>query len=271
MSEKTPITEADLQAYVDSRLPEARCADIEAYLAARPDEAARMQVYRQQKEALRRLFDPVLDEPLPERLQSLASGPTWQRWFTSPALRIAAAAAWLGLGAVLGWYVNDNTKHDNVLGSNAKPFVAAVESPTLARRAMLAHVTFVPEKRHPVEVGADQEAHLVEWLSKRLGKPVRVPTLVEQGYALVGGRLLPGDDNPAAQFMYEDPRGARLTLYVKTKTNNPDGDSAFRYSQEKGVSVFYWIDGDFGYALSGSIDKPRLLEVAKAVYHQIKL
>ena len=122
-----------------------------------------------------------------------------------------------------------------------------------------------------MEVGADQEAHLVEWLSKRLGKPVRVPTLVEQGYALVGGRLLPGDDNPAAQFMYEDPRGARLTLYLKTKANNPDGDSAFRYSQEKGVSVFYWIDGDFGYALSGSIDKPRLLEVAKAVYHQIKL
>ena len=46
-----------------------------------------------------------------------------------------------------------------------------------ARRAANAHAVYVPEVRHPVEVGADQEAHLVQWLSKRLAVPVRAPAL----------------------------------------------------------------------------------------------
>ncbi len=46
-------------------------------------------------------------------------------------------------------------------------------------------------------------------------------------------------------------------------------ETAFRYAQERGVSVFYWIDGTFGYALSGDIDKTGLLRVAKVVYQQL--
>jgi anti-sigma factor RsiW len=39
--------------------------------------------------------------------------------------------------------------------------------------------------------------------------------------------------------------------------------------QERGISVFYWIDGKFGYALSGETDKAELLRVARAVYQQL--
>src|SRR6185369_13510312 len=69
------ITEADLHAYVDGRLPESRLAEIEAYLAAHPAEAERLQAYREQKAALRALFDPLLDEPLPAALRELAEPP----------------------------------------------------------------------------------------------------------------------------------------------------------------------------------------------------
>ena len=62
----------------------------------------------------------------------------------------------------------------------------------IARRAAIAHATYSPEVRHPVEVGADDEQHLVGWLSKRLGIKLRAPKLDEAGMSLVGGRLLPG-------------------------------------------------------------------------------
>ena len=141
----------------------------------------------------------------------------------------------------------------------------------IARQAALAHVVYVPEVRHPVEVGADQEAHLVAWLSKRLGTAVRAPQLGEAGFALVGGRLLPGtpeDRAPVAHFMYQDSKGARLTLYVRTNAE-ASRESAFRYAQEKNVGVFYWVDQKLGYALSGEIERAELLRVANVVYKQL--
>ena len=57
-----PVTEAELHAFVDGRLPAEREAEIAAYLAARPDDAQRVEAYRAQKRELHALFDPVLDE-----------------------------------------------------------------------------------------------------------------------------------------------------------------------------------------------------------------
>ena len=118
----------------------------------------------------------------------------------------------------------------------------------------------------PVEVTASEEQHLVNWLSKRLGAGVRAPDLEPAGFALVGGRLLPGSDGgPAAQFMYEDQSGRRLTLYLR-HAQWDSGETAFRDAERVGVSLFYWIDGPFGYALAGDLDRERLLEVARLVY-----
>ena len=40
------VTEADLHAYVDGVLPAARATEVDAYLADRPEEAARLAAYR---------------------------------------------------------------------------------------------------------------------------------------------------------------------------------------------------------------------------------
>jgi anti-sigma factor RsiW len=139
----------------------------------------------------------------------------------------------------------------------------------------VAHVTYSPEVRHPVEVGADQETHLVAWLSKRLGTNVRVPKLDGSGFSLVGGRLLPGEARPAtgpapvAQFMYQTPNGRRLTLYVRTEATT-NRETAFRYALEGNVGVFYWIDRNVGYALSSAdLNREELLAVANSVYKQL--
>jgi anti-sigma factor RsiW len=251
MTQQLPVTEAELHAYVDSLLPETRRAEIEAYLATHAEDAQRVRVWREQNHALHELFDPVLGEALPARVRN----PALLRRMR-PALRYAAVAAWLALGGVAGWYLHD---YDTAKSVDAVAF---------ARQAAIAHAVYSPEVRHPVEVGADQEAHLVGWLSKRLGASLRVPQLTAVGYQLVGGRLLPGSRGPVAQFMFQDGNGQRLTLYVR----NGAGDSketAFRYAQERNVSVFYWLDGKSGYALSGEIDKAELLRVAKVVYQQL--
>jgi anti-sigma factor RsiW len=69
--------------------------------------------------------------------------------------------------------------------------------------------------------------------------------------------------------MYQDASGKRLTLYV-TRPQKGDQLTAFRFAQEGPVSVFYWMDRDCGYALSGEVDKPTLARVASMVYKQLE-
>lgn len=134
--------------------------------------------------------------------------------------------------------------------------------------AAIAHVVYSPDVRHPVKIGADQEDQLVTWLAKRLGAQLKPPKLGPLGFELIGGRLLPGNEGPVAQFMYHDASGQRLTLYVTTEHKSQQ-NTAFRFSQEGPVNVFYWVDGQFGYAISAGIDKGKLVQVAQAVYDQI--
>jgi anti-sigma factor RsiW len=249
------VSESELQAYADGRLDPARRVAVEAWLAARPEEAERIADYQRIAEALRGAYDPVVAEPLPQRfLRAPLRG--WRRH----ALVAGWLAAGLAIGAVAGWQLNDARR--------SAPALADVGA-AMARRAAMAHATYSPEVRHPVEVGADQEAHLVAWLSKRLGAPVRAPKLEEVGYSLVGGRLLPGESGPVAHFMYQCNQGTRVTLYVRTEANN-NRETAFRYAKEGNVRVFYWVDRKFGYALSSAdISKEDLFKIANSVYQQL--
>ena len=112
------------------------------------------------------------------------------------------------------------------------------------------------------------EVDIVNEIAKRMGTTVRPPALGPLGYELVGGRLLPGEHGPVAQFMYQEATGRRLTLYVSARSKS-DGPTAFRFAQEGPVAVFYWIDGNWGYALSGGIDKPALSRISASVYRQL--
>ena len=244
--------EGDFHAYVDGRLEASRRSEIEAWLSAHPDDYEHISAWRRQRETLHTAFDDILDDPVPKRLLRTAEAKRNGRLW-----RIAAAVTWLSIGSIIGFMV----------GGTPSP---VVPGSTLSHNAAIAHVVFSPEVRHPVEVGADQEAHLVQWLSKRLGTPVRVPHFSSEGFDLVGGRLLPGDNGPVAQFMYQDAQGRRLTLYIRTDAAD-NRETAFRYAQEGKVSVFYWLDGRLGYALSGELPREQLLSLSEAAYQQLSL
>ena len=263
MAEETPITEAELHAYADDRLGAARRAEIDAWLAARPEEAERLASYREASTQMRAHYDPVLAESVPQRLELAASGKreqaTQTRWRA-----VGFAASWAALGAAIGaiaaW---------QVATTRVAPLPAA-ENSAIARRAAVAHAVYSPEVRHPVEVGADQEQHLVTWLSKRLGLKLKAPRLEEAGMSLVGGRLLPGEAGPVAQFMYQSDRGRRMTLYVRAESA-PHRETAFRYARENNVGVFYWVEQTCSYAIaSADLSKEELLTVATMVYKQLE-
>ena len=130
--------------------------------------------------------------------------------------------------------------------------------------ALAAHRTFTVEVRHPVEVDAAQEAHLVQWLSKRLGRPLVVPDLSATGYRLMGGRLLPAGSGPAAQLMYENGAGDRLTVYVRPGV----AGEASSYQHDKNVGAFYRADEGLGCVIVGDTDRGSLSRAAERVYEQ---
>lgn len=251
-----PIGDSDLQAYVDDALPADRRRVVAAYLDQRPEVAARVRAYREQRDALAERCRPMLDRPIPPRLRLANVAASRRRRQMAWLGRAAAAAVLLLAGGAVGWISNQ-----------AWTTYGSGQASSLAADAVVSHRLYVVERRHPVEVDASQEAHLVAWLSKRLGHPVRAPDLSALGFRLMGGRLLPAATGPAAQFMFENQAGLRLSLYVRTDLETPV--TAFRYVEDQGVSGFYWIDRPLGYVLTGAIERRSLLEVAKVVYDQL--
>lgn len=249
MSAGTPITDDDLHGLADGTLPESRSHEVEEHLAAAPGDAARVAFYRRLNNDLHALFDPVLNEPVPARL--LAAPYVRRR---SWPLQAAAAAVLLAVGIGSGWF--------------AREYMVAQEQPVIAfaDQAAEAHQAFVVEVRHAVEVPAAEEDHLQKWLSKRLQNNVSIPDLGKVGYEFLGGRLLPAGKGVAAQLMYQNSAGNRATLYF---TRGGGTDTSFRYVQEDGLSIFYWRDASFTYALSSELPREELEKICNAVYSQI--
>jgi anti-sigma factor RsiW len=254
-----PVPEADVQAYVDGWLSPGRSAGIEAAMARDPALAAHIALIRTQNALLRDALDPVLSEPIPGRLLAAASPPPPVARLLRYGRRIApvlGVAASLVLGVGLGWLLRDM-------------LIERSGTPTsFARQAAFAHALYAVDANRPVEIWAAEEKRLVNWLTKRLGFQVHAPDLNSVGYALVGGRLVAGNEKPTALFMYENADKQRLSLQVRKQAAGAD-EAAFRYAEENGISVFYWIDHASGYALSGNVDRAQLLAIARVVYGQL--
>ncbi|MGH8782256.1 anti-sigma factor family protein [Paraburkholderia sp.] len=231
-----------LSAFVDGELPETDRAALRERVATDPQAAAQVASWRAQKAALQALCG----EPAEHARPFVVLRPRVSRW-----RRVALAACWVAVGAGLG--LACGTVVPRLVGGPSG------ETMALARRADIAFAVYSPEQRHPVEVAASQEEHLISWLSKRLNRPLSVPSLQEYGYSLVGGRLLPGEVGPAAQFMYENEAGARLTLYV---ASIPKDETAFRLFRDGNRRTFYWVSDRMGYALSGTVPEGKLRSMA---------
>lgn len=253
------FSERDIHLAIDGEMPPEDRAAYEDWLDASPDMKARAARLTSDRDALRSAFADVADEPLPARWSALlrgdASGPPRRAY--SPWWFAAAAVLLLAVGAGGGF----------VAGGTARPDAAGAAGERFVAQAIEAHVLYAAEKRHVVEVGADESEHLLGWLSNRVGLELVAPNLTTQGLQFLGGRLLPLDGRKAAQFMYQDGAGNRVSLYVAAEKSA--GDTGFRLASAGATNAYYWLDGGYGCALAGDLPAERLRAVSGLAYSQL--
>jgi len=251
------FSETDIHLALDGELPTDERETFDAWLSGNPDMKALQQRYAQDRERLRSALESIALEPIPGRLASIVTGDAKPRAKSWALSRYAAAAALLIAGGLGGYFLGQRAEF-SAQPSALKP---------IAENAVAAHLIYANEKRHVVEVGADQAEHLNAWLSNRVGVKIVAPDLKSGGYDLVGGRLLPFNGKTAAQFMYQDPTGNRLSLYVtKDETRQ---DSGYRFMREQGADTLYWMDGGYGCALTGNLPEKTLTQLADITYDQL--
>ena len=285
------VTEVDLNAYVDGETAPDRRALIDAYLAAQPSEAARVENWRRQNDLIRAAmgrfghdgparpqtggFTQLRIEPsrpvapaAPATVLGLPIRVTEVATFRPRKLAIAIGGAFLAGAAstviavmLFGLTPNFLSGLRTLTGRPVETAVITDFGPALAARAIEAHVTYSGEPAEPNLV----PAALSETLSARLGLSVPVPDLTSFGLKLLGGRLAPADIGPAAFLTYEGAQGEHIGFLV---TRAP-GEDNLRIAQGRGASVALWTAGGMGYAVTGSGDRQRLLAIGDSIRKRI--
>lgn len=245
-----PITEDDIQAFVDDRLEAARRAEVEAYLARHPDLSQRVERMRGLGDALRDAFAPVAAEPVPARL-TLAHLVEARRRPRLPAWQAAAAAVLLALGGIGGW---------GLRGTLSAPMTGV---DALAQEASANYAVYAPDRLRPVELAASDGDELARWFSARLDRRVGVPDLSASGYRLMGGRLVATPHGPAGLLMYDDPRGTRLVILIRPMAQ--PGDAPMRENRTGSATGYAWAQDGLGYSLVGASDPAILHPLANEI------
>ncbi|MFZ4481183.1 MAG: anti-sigma factor family protein [Rhodoferax sp.] len=267
------LTEDEIHALVDAQVSPRELAVLQERLARDPAAQAKVVLWQRQRSALKDLHRLVLEEPVPvplktAALQSSASQHQINRWW-----RWGGIAAGVMMTFGTGWFSHSFWQQERQGQAVTDSLAKARSVREFARQASFAHSVYSPEVRHPVEVAATEQEHLVQWLSKRVGKPLKVPNLTAQGYELVGGRLLPGEGGARAQFMFQSDGGSRITLYLgaidKTAKATTASETGFNFSSDGPIPSFYWVEQGFGYALAGQVSREVLMKLAEAVYRQL--
>jgi anti-sigma factor RsiW len=250
MSGERPINEDDLHAYVDGVLEPARRAAVERHLAENPQTAARVSDWQQVDEALRRAVGWKADEPVPSELNatSIAAARMHRRW--TPWSMAAGILVALLVGAGTGWMAHSPDVENGV--------------EAVAQEAVMAQRVFAHDPMHPVEFSANDQDKLVQWASLRLGRQVTPPDLSKSGYQLLGGRVVATDHGAGAMFLYQDPGGTRVTLFVRPM-GRIDMNTPMRPVEMKNTSGFAWAKNGLGFSLVASNPMDGLHQLANKV------
>lgn len=253
------VREGDLQAYVDDQLDGRQFGRIEAFLGANPVAAARIAAYRGQNIGLRTLFEPPPgisggeeDEPLPPRVAALARACDAQwRHGAAPAMQpqrkvphLAACVALLLSAGTAGWIALDPA------GEPARITLASGQPPAA-----------------DPQLG---EKQVVAWLAAQPGgAPSRVPDLESLGFRLVAERIIKTKTgHPAAQLLYQNQAGKRVTLYMRS--GGKAGQTSFTFRRDGDASQFFWQDSHMAYSLIGRMAQQELLPIAEAISRSLR-
>jgi len=160
----------------------------------------------------------------------------------------------LGVGGAAGWSLTPSASSDPARKPTA----------LLQEVALATYAVYSPDRKHPIEVPAEERDQLKQWLSSRLHRPVVPPDLARLGYQLLGGRLIATDEgSPAALFMYEDRGGRRLSVMAVPMA--PDLHAAQFDMSQNAANGCGWIDKGLGYAIVGTLPDSDLERAADQI------
>ncbi len=281
-----PFSDVDLNAYVDNQISTERREVIAAYLKTAPADAARVDAWRRQNEAIRTVFAGTAAEPVPVWLTigQLTSNRdktvTLQKaWTDKRAARsglkphasslrqvmliLATALLAFAAGSVVRW---NSLSASDLTGWWAPSSARAEVMRSFSRRALDAHATYSLDSDRPVEAVDLPEGALSRWFKHHLAFPVRIPDLERLGWTLRGGRIVPGDIGPAALLVYENAGGERLSLYTGRVANPSLVDTAYQIMPDQ---TMMWMDGPIGFGIMTSKAGPWLAANAREVYRAV--
>ncbi|TCR81456.1 anti-sigma factor [Rhizobium sp. BK376] len=251
-----PITEDDLQAFVDGALDDARKAEIATYIEAHPDVSARVKSYADQRLNLRAIFDPIVDEPVPTHL-NLAHMIAGRRSRRLPAWGMAAAATVLLVaGGSGGWFMRGAYQP------------AGQGMGMLAHEASNSYSVYASDQMRPVELRADDMPELVDWATQRLGHKPVLPDLSKSGYRLMGGRILSTSAGAGLMLMYDNDRGTRLVMLTRPMV--ADQNMPMTVNSEGNMPGWTWAADGMGYSLVGPMPAETLHPLADDIKQQMR-
>ncbi|PCI85597.1 MAG: hypothetical protein COB24_12455 [Hyphomicrobiales bacterium] len=262
--EKNTISEDELHAFVDDQLSDERKLIVQAWLKDNSEDAEKVAAWKKQNAAIRKLFTQpneekaAIDLAADEELMKLVSRRKPAKYLGGFKVWRQIAATILGATGLVAVAVGYNAYQ----GESEK--VYAHNLPEVSR---VSYSVYSGEIKHPVEVWSDEKEHLSQWLGKRINRELALPNIADEGFKLLGGRILPLKGAASAMLMYEDDFGERLTLIIGPDKNGVV--SSFRYSELENIQTYYWGDSEYGYAISSRFGREKMKVLAQALHKQL--
>lgn len=252
--------EQKLSAYLDDELPIDEAREIESALASDPELQAELEALMAVDTAVGEEFAAMLDEAAPFDLikaineapegaaANLSSPPKMFGWMSAIAVVVA-----LLVGGSVG-YIRGTA--ENVQVAAAPGWLSDIAE---------YHSVYAGQKRHLVEVGADQSDHIKGWLTKTIGADVQIPDLADHGLSFMGARLLVAAGKPVAQLMYVDAESRVVALCLIQSSTPRDGIDELNINA---FDLVTWGAGNANFVIIGDEGRNDLTDIARSAAEQ---
>jgi anti-sigma factor RsiW len=231
----------ELHAFVDGELDRAEAVKFAAKVAASPMLAREVARLRADKELLGKVYGPIAEEPIPERLRAPFRRRRSQR-------RLVQIASGIGIAAALSlmlWLV-PNPGGDRLVAEA----LSARDGKVAAQRIAAADILASAEARDQL-------------VAETLSVPIKVPDLDAAGYRLAAIALY----KQAAQISYRNAAGLLFTLYLR----HPLGPDRFDMRAKGKMEICVWENAELAVAMVGEMSGKDMLKLAAATYADLNL
>lgn len=274
MSNDTVSSEM-IGAYLDGELDASAKARVEDYLARHPEAMETVRDYEAQTQALHQLYDPVLDEPIPDRLIDAitpreAQTSTMAKWLRRGTPLAAAATVALAVGMAAGWMLRSDLYEQEAERIAMQMFL---------QQASSSYSLYAREESPWRETRLEEDRdRFGEWFKERNEFDIAAPEFDDDGFTFVGGQALPTSSGSAGQMLYRNDDDQMVAVYFQSGGDDSVLSRAFQrndrtaFMEDDDLSMYHWNSesGSTRYAVLGSVDQEMLSSLAERAFDHFR-